>query len=240
MGWDSFILYTSQYGPIKGLSDEQLGRLLRAIYRYNMGEEVSLDDDGMLRMAFLFIIDDVDRSHANRERISDLRSDAGKRGGAPVGNRNARKKDKTSKTSKNKQNKPNVNVNGNVNEHPKELADASEKSACVSEGDLVLEPVQDGRDPTRYERFLAFLHDECPDICRYMKHLATEKEFGMLLVSFTTQEIVEQCRNIENRKDHVRKYKSLYRTLINWCRRARNERALMEARLAAYGPKTRE
>ena len=41
--------------------------------------------------------------------IKQKRSEAGRKGGAPIGNNNA------SKTSKNKQNKHNVNVNDNVN-----------------------------------------------------------------------------------------------------------------------------
>ena len=50
---DSFILYTSFYEPLKLLTDEQLGRLFRAIFFFflNGSEEVSND----IKMAFAFI-----------------------------------------------------------------------------------------------------------------------------------------------------------------------------------------
>ena len=52
MGKDTFIIYTSFYKPISFLSDKQLGRLFRAIFRYNLGEVVEVEDD--IRMAFEF------------------------------------------------------------------------------------------------------------------------------------------------------------------------------------------
>ena len=52
MGKDTFLIYTSFYRPISILSDRQLGRLFRAIFRYNLGEVVDVEED--IRMAFEF------------------------------------------------------------------------------------------------------------------------------------------------------------------------------------------
>lgn len=58
---DSFILYTSYYALIEGLSDEQLGQLTRAIFLYARdGKIIKLDP--VVRMAFVFIKDNIERN----------------------------------------------------------------------------------------------------------------------------------------------------------------------------------
>ncbi len=58
---DSFILYTSYYALIEGLTDEQLGQLTRAIFLYARdGETISLEP--VVRMAFGFIKDNIERN----------------------------------------------------------------------------------------------------------------------------------------------------------------------------------
>lgn len=58
---DSFILYTSDYQLIEGLTDEQLGQLTRALFIYARdGEIINLEP--VVRMAFVFIKDKIDRN----------------------------------------------------------------------------------------------------------------------------------------------------------------------------------
>ena len=58
---DSFILYTSYYAIIEGLTDEQLGKLMRAIFLYARdGEIICLEP--VVRMAFAFIKDNIERN----------------------------------------------------------------------------------------------------------------------------------------------------------------------------------
>lgn len=73
---DSFILYTSYYSIIEGLSDAQLGQLMRALFLYARdGEQIQLEP--VVRMAFAFIKDNIDRNtekyqkkcERNRENI---------------------------------------------------------------------------------------------------------------------------------------------------------------------------
>ena len=73
---DSFILYTSYYALIEGLTDEQLGQLTRAIFLYARdGKIIKLDP--VVRMAFVFIKDNIERNadkyqkkcERNRENI---------------------------------------------------------------------------------------------------------------------------------------------------------------------------
>lgn len=73
---DSFILYTSYYAIIEGLTDEQLGQLTRALFIYARdGKTIKLEP--VVRMAFSFIKDNIDRNadkyqkkcERNRENI---------------------------------------------------------------------------------------------------------------------------------------------------------------------------
>lgn len=58
---DSFILYTSYYALIDGLTDEQLGQLTRAIFLYARdGKTINLEP--VVRMAFAFIKDNIERN----------------------------------------------------------------------------------------------------------------------------------------------------------------------------------
>lgn len=58
---DSFILYTSYYTLIEGLTDEQLGQLTRAIFLYARdGKTINLEP--VVRMAFAFIKDNIERN----------------------------------------------------------------------------------------------------------------------------------------------------------------------------------
>jgi hypothetical protein len=58
---DSFILYSSYYALIEGLTDEQLGQLTRAIFLYARdGKTINLEP--VVRMAFAFIKDNIERN----------------------------------------------------------------------------------------------------------------------------------------------------------------------------------
>lgn len=64
---DSFILYTSDYQLIEGLTDEQLGQLTRALFIYARdGEVINLEP--VVRMAFVFIKDKIDRSQQKYQK----------------------------------------------------------------------------------------------------------------------------------------------------------------------------
>ena len=51
---ESFILYKSFYEPISKLTDEQLGRLFRAIFKWQIDGKAEPEND--IEMAFLFIV----------------------------------------------------------------------------------------------------------------------------------------------------------------------------------------
>lgn len=81
MGKEAFLIYTSFYKPISILSDKQLGRLFRAIFRYQLGEVVDVEED--IRMAFEFFKNqfEIDESKYQSKIKRDVEN--GHKGGNP-------------------------------------------------------------------------------------------------------------------------------------------------------------
>lgn len=128
----SFIVYSDLQEVLGELTDEEAGRLFRAMIEYSITGEVG--DLGMpLKYVFIPIRQQMDRDRDKWEGIKEKRSQAGRKGGASKGNRNAAKsetlQEASNRVTKNKQNKQslakqakqavnvNVNVNGTVNEN---------------------------------------------------------------------------------------------------------------------------
>ena len=110
-GKKGFIMFLSFADIIQELTDEEAGHLLKAIMQHEGGEEVDLGNDRLLKVAYTAITADIDRQDEKWEKTRYARSEAGKLGGAPKGNKNASKnKQEQTETNKNKQNKHEVEV----------------------------------------------------------------------------------------------------------------------------------
>lgn len=73
-----------------------------------------------------------------------------------------------------------------------------------------------------HAKFREWLSQNCPYIFKHYK-LLTDNEFAKLKAKYGTNAIAEECANIENRVDLRKKYSNLYRTLLNWLKRRKNE-----------------
>ena len=131
---DSIIFYFSHYNIIKKLNNEQLGRLFRALFEKQLGNEVVLEND--IEMAFDFINNQLLVDNEKYNQITLKRSMAGQRGGAPKGNKNACKNNQSSKTIKNKQNKLNDNENDNENDNDLFLLLEKEIKRTINQNEL--------------------------------------------------------------------------------------------------------
>lgn len=105
---DSFVLYTSQYVAIKELEDEQLGRLFRALFEKQLGNEVVLTND--IKIAFNFINNQMVVDNQKYKKKCETLKNNAKKGGAPKGNQNAKKQKQPNRE------KNNLNDNDNDNE----------------------------------------------------------------------------------------------------------------------------
>lgn len=120
MNRDSFILYNSFYEPIKTLKNEQLGKLLRAIFNYTTNGEITQDDE--IIIPFMFIKNQLDIDNKKWQEEKAKRSEAGRLGGIK---RAINQKQALSSKSKQclgtlsnaKQNQANQAVNVNVNDN---------------------------------------------------------------------------------------------------------------------------
>lgn len=85
---NSFVLYTEYAKHLTLLSMEQRGILFTAIMAYETGEEMP-EMDGMTKMAFSFISEQLSRDKEKYESICKKRSEAGRNGGRPKANADA-------------------------------------------------------------------------------------------------------------------------------------------------------
>ena len=106
------VFYDSFYTAAQRLEDIEKLRFFDIVMRYGLfGEEPNPKNAGAhICSMFDLVRPQIDANIEKREKNSVN----GKKGGAPIGNQNARKQPKT---TENKQNNPNVNVNVNVNDN---------------------------------------------------------------------------------------------------------------------------
>lgn len=96
MAKNSFVIYHNYRETLEDLTDEQVGKLFRAIFNYEI-DRVEPQFNGILNVAFKFIKKDLDINLTKYENICERNRKNGQRGGAPVGNQNARKQPKQPK-----------------------------------------------------------------------------------------------------------------------------------------------
>ena len=112
MAKDSFILYTEQKQVIDKLSDEQAGKLIKAIYEYVETEKMP-ELDPLLDIVIIPFKQNIDRNIDKWEQIKQKRSEAGKIGAEIKKQKQA--KQANANFAKSKQTNKAVNVNDNVN-----------------------------------------------------------------------------------------------------------------------------
>lgn len=86
---EGFILYKSFYAPVSSLSDAQLGRLFRAIFRYRIDGISEVESD--IQMAFNFFKSQMDNEDEKYSQIVEQRRIAGRMGGRPRKDEKAKK-----------------------------------------------------------------------------------------------------------------------------------------------------
>ena len=83
---ESFILYTSFYEPLKNLSNEQLGKLFKAIFEYELNGTENVDKD--IQIAFGFIKNQLVLDGEKYDKKCKKNKENGKLGGRPKANSN--------------------------------------------------------------------------------------------------------------------------------------------------------
>ena len=79
-----FFTYFHHAEPLEMLSDEQAGRLYKALMRYgNTGEEADFDGDCALNVMFSLFKKEIDYNFERYAEICEIRREVGKKGGRP-------------------------------------------------------------------------------------------------------------------------------------------------------------
>ena len=126
---DTFVFCPSFYQQLRAIKNNEVRlRLYESVIEYGVFGTVpdftEIDPMGLMNGVFAAIKYVIDSTKSKREHISNERSKAGKNGGAPKGNQNARKQAKTNKT-----NKTSVDVDVDVDDNTKKLSNESKESA---------------------------------------------------------------------------------------------------------------
>lgn len=115
---ESFILYTDQKAVIDKLSDEQAGKLIKAIYEYvEDGKMPELDS--VLDLVITPFKTVLDKDRTKYEEVSKARAEAGSKGGRAKENKTKQKKQLQAKENKTSNSDDNDNEydNDNVNDN---------------------------------------------------------------------------------------------------------------------------
>lgn len=94
----TFILFDNQKEYIDLMSDEQAGKLVKALYAKNRGEDVTFCDP-LVQMAFMMFWQAIENGRARREQLREN----GSKGGRPKANQNKEKPNNNQNETKNNQ-----------------------------------------------------------------------------------------------------------------------------------------
>lgn len=137
---DSFLVYKSFYKPISRLSDKQLGRLFRAIFKYQLGEEVTVEED--IEMAFEFFKNQFEIDELKYQGIVERNRNNGRKGGNDKNSETVKSKSSGSQTSHSTPNNPvgakraSGGLNDNDNENDNDLKETSLSRSKEKEEDF--------------------------------------------------------------------------------------------------------
>lgn len=133
---DSFLIYKSFYKPISRLSDKQLGRLFRAIFKYQLGEEVTVEED--IEMAFEFFKNQFEIDELKYQGIVERNRNNGRKGGNDKNSETVKSKSSGSQTSHSTPNNPvgAKRASGGLNDNDNDLKETSLSRSKEKEDDF--------------------------------------------------------------------------------------------------------
>lgn len=160
---NSFVLYNEYSEQLSLLNMEQRGILFTAIFNYQNNQPLP-EMDGMIKMAFSFIKNQLDRDKEKYDETCRKRAEAGRLGGAPKGNSNAKKQANQTKQANAFENNQNQAIQAKQAEY--EYVDENEDEVVYEyENERVDEQVND-TDILTYQEVLAIAKEECPAVWR--------------------------------------------------------------------------
>lgn len=164
---NSFVVYSEYLRYFDKLSLIEKGKLIDALLRFSQDlpvEEQIKDMEASTEMAFMFISNQMSLDAQKYDRRCETSRQNGSKGGAPKGNKNAKKLDENDEEKQPKQpknnlkttkNKPNDNENDNDNDFQKE--NKKRKSIILADDDiegLIGENFRDEEVANKFREFI--------------------------------------------------------------------------------------
>lgn len=213
----SFVCHPSYYDAVLAIKNEAVQtRMLKAIFSYGCFNDIpdfsDIDPMGALDCAFSQIKDQIDRDREKWYDKAKKRSEAGKKGGAPRGNKNAcktqnkQKQAKTSKTSIDVDVDVDIDVDVDVERDIKSLQ-ANQK----------VSPTTHAEDKERFSKFCEYYLSPDREEFRNIH----KKKYGIDDLKTAFEEFYELCverdvlPEILNVKDFEKKFRFLYCIPLN-------------------------
>lgn len=206
MAKDSFILYTEQKEVIDKLTNEQAGKLIKAIYEYaETGKMPKLDT--LLEIVIIPFKQNIDRNTNKWEEIKKKRSEAGKIGAEIKKQKQTKQANANFVKSKQANQAVNVNINDNVNVN----GNVNDNNNNVVVGDSCVDGLQ---------KILNFYENNIDLITPYSLEILSDfaKEMSVDLVMLAMKKAVES---------NIRTIKYIKGILNNW--QKKNIKTVLEA-----------
>ena len=147
---DTTIFYQEQVEICKRhFTPEQFGRLMYALFEVEEGNEPEVENDIAVAFEFMALQKRLDRAKYEKKCATNRKN--GQKGGAPLGNQNARKNNP--KQPNGFQNNPNDNVNENDNDNENvNVNEANHDDTYGTLGNVILAPGEYEHIRATYER----------------------------------------------------------------------------------------
>lgn len=137
---DNFLLKKSQQMVFNELSDVDAGKLIKGIFNYvNYGDS---ELDGYLKVIFIPIKSDIDENEENYRKRCAINKINGSKGGAPKGNKNA-KKEETTENNQSVEKTTENNMNSHISYITTHISDNHNSNNHISDNKDIIKKIID-------------------------------------------------------------------------------------------------
>lgn len=211
------VIYNDWAPLLRRLPDALRGKVFTAVLDYSeTGVRTETGDpaaDMLLAVMYQRVEADLQKYEERAQGISEARREAGVKGAAKRWQKMANDGKNSNchlPIAKMANDGTNTNTNSNTNNKEKSTLTCTKKESAT----IVATPTP----PSRHERFLQWLADNCPYIAGHYK-LPSDVLLAKLINTYGAEAVAEECLNIENRTDLRKRYSNLYQTLNNWLKK---------------------
>lgn len=211
------VIYNDWAPLLRRLPDALRGKVFTAILDYSeTGVRSETGDpaaDMLLAVMYQRVEADLQKYEERAQGISEARREAGVKGAAKRWQKMANDGKNSNchlPIAKMANDGTNTNTNSNTNNKEKSTLTCTKKESAT----IVATPAP----PSRHERFLQWLADNCPYIAGHYK-MPSDVLLAKLINTYGAEAVANECLNIENRTDLRKRYSNLYQTLNNWLKK---------------------